>query len=234
MQFDVAGLKVFHGGLQALFGVSLCADAGEIVALLGANGAGKSSLLGAAAGMFAAAEGKVMIDGEDVCGLPAHEVVGRGITLVPEGRRLFPSLTVRENLVTGAYRGRGGKWNPDSVAELFPPLIDLMERPATALSGGQQQMVAVGRGLCANPRVLLCDEISLGLSPAVAAELCRALPRIAAEGTAVVVVEQDVGRALSVADRFYCLCEGEVTYAGSAADCDRERLTLAYFGAVKQ
>ena len=227
---EIVDLDVFHGDLRALSGASLRAEPGEIVALLGANGAGKSSLLGAAAGMFSAAGGRTLLNGEDVARRPAFEIVRRGIALVPEGRRLFPSLNVRENLAVGGHCGRPGKWNPDRVAELFPPLAGLMTRPAGALSGGQQQMVAIGRALCANPKVLLCDELSLGLSPAVVGDLCRALPEIAADGTAIVVVEQDISRALSVARRFCCLCEGEVSYAGTAAECDREKLTAAYFG----
>lgn len=227
---DIRELKVFHGDLQALFGVSLRVEAGEIVALLGANGAGKSSLLGGAAGMFPVGAGRVTLDKEDISRLPAFEIVRRGVALVPEGRRLFPSLNVRENLTVGGHCGRRGKWNPDSVAELFPPLADLMGRPAGALSGGQQQMVAIGRALCSNPRALLCDELSLGLSPAAAGDLCRALPEIAAADVAVVVVEQDIARALSFARRFYCLCEGEVSYSGDAENCDREKLNAAYFG----
>lgn len=227
---EVRGLQVFHGDLQALFGVSLRAAPGEVVALLGANGAGKSSLLGGAAGMFSVSGGEVLVNGENVAGLPPFDIVKRGVALAPEGRRLFPSLSVRENLDAGGYAGRRGRWNPDTVIELFPALAELMDRPSTALSGGQQQMVAIGRALCANPDVLLCDELSLGLSPAVAADLCRALPSIAAEGAAIVVVEQDITRALSFAGRFYCLCEGEVSYEGAVAECDREKLTAAYFG----
>lgn len=230
MALDIQNVRMFHGDLQALFDVSLHVEPGEIVALLGANGAGKSSLLGGAAGMFPLAAGSVTLDGEDVSGLPAFEIVRRGIALVPEGRRLFPSLNVQENLEVGGFGGRRGKWNPGSVAALFPPLAMLMNRPAGALSGGQQQMVAIGRALCANPRILLCDELSLGLAPAVVSDLCRALPEIADDGTAVIVVEQDISRALSFARRFYCLCEGEISYADTAQACSREKLNAAYFG----
>ena len=228
----VEGVDAHHGHLQALFGVSLAIDEGETVAVIGANGAGKSTLLAVVAGALPVSAGTVRFAGDDVAGVSSHRRVGRGITLVPEGRRLFPSLSVEENLLVGAFRGRRGPWTIDRVYELFPLLRPLAARAAATLSGGEQQAVAIGRGLMANPRLLLLDEVSLGLAPLVVQQLYAALDDIVAAGCTVVVVEQDVGQALGVADRAWCLLEGRVSLSGAPADLDPDAITTAYFGTL--
>jgi branched-chain amino acid transport system ATP-binding protein len=227
------GLVARYGLFQALFGVDLRLEAGETVAVIGANGAGKSTLMRAITGLLPAAPDQVRLDGALIGGLPAEAITRMGIAMVPEGRKLFPSLTVEENLLIGAHgREGGGPWTLDSVYSLFPILRERRHGPGTALSGGQQQMVAIGRALMGNPRVLLCDEISLGLAPVVIRDIYAAMPRIKAAGAAVIVVEQDVGTALKVADRVYCLMEGRVTLEGRPADLNRDQIHAAYFGAA--
>jgi branched-chain amino acid transport system ATP-binding protein len=162
--------------------------------------------------------------------MPAFAVAGRGIALVPEGRGLFASLTVEENLLIGGQLGRSGPWNLQRIYELFPVLAERRGLPSTALSGGQQQMAALGRALMANPKLLLCDEISLGLAPIVVRDIYARLPAIRGEGTSIVLVEQDVVQALKAANRVYCLQEGRVALAGAAKDLTREQIAAAYFG----
>ncbi|HLN22821.1 MAG TPA: ABC transporter ATP-binding protein [Patescibacteria group bacterium] len=224
------GLTAHYGDFQALFGIDFAIAAGEAVALIGANGAGKSTLLRALCGQLAVNKDHVVFDGAAIGGLSADKIVQRGLALVPEGRRLFPSLNVEENLRLGAYAKRPGPWNIDRVFSLFPVLKDRRRVPATALSGGQQQMVAIGRALMSNPRLLLCDEISLGLAPVVVKDVYAALPAVRAEGTAVVVVEQDIGQAIRFAERFYCLCEGRVVLSGRSDTVNRDAIRQAYFG----
>jgi branched-chain amino acid transport system ATP-binding protein len=223
-------LKAFYGDFQALFGVDFSIEPGEIVAIIGANGAGKSTLLRTLCGLLAAPRDAVRFDGEPIGGLPPGRIVQRGIAMVPEGRRLFPSLSVEENLLMGAYAKRTGPWNLDRVYELFPILKDKRTAPATALSGGQQQMVAIGRALMSNPRLLICDEISLGLAPIVVKEIYNALPKVCAGGLTAIVVEQDVGMAQLVSSRLYCMQEGRVTLCGRSGDLTREQISQAYFG----
>jgi branched-chain amino acid transport system ATP-binding protein len=227
---EIDDLSCFYGDFQALFGVDLHVDEGETVAVIGANGAGKSTLLGAVSGLVAAGTGDVRFDGASIRALPAHRRVAIGISLVPEGRRIFPSLTVRENLLIGAQRGRPGHWNLDRVFELFPTLEDLAGRWGNALSGGEQQMCAVGRALMANPRVLLLDELSLGLAPIVIKPLYATLAAIAGQGTTVVLVEQDVTQALATAARAYCLLEGRISLQGPTGELSRDQVVRAYFG----
>jgi branched-chain amino acid transport system ATP-binding protein len=227
----VRALDAFYGDFQALFGVSLEVGAGEVVAVIGANGAGKSTLLASIAGAIASRREAILLDGQPIGDEPAHVVVGRGIALVPEGRRLFPSLSVEENLLIGGQLGRKGPWSLARVYELFPVLAERRNVPSTSLSGGQQQMVAIGRALMSNPRLLLCDEISLGLAPIVVREVYARLPAIVAEGSSLVIVEQDIVQALAAADRVYCLQEGRVALAGGAAALSREAISAAYFGA---
>jgi branched-chain amino acid transport system ATP-binding protein len=223
-------LNAPYGDFQALFAVDLTVEAGGAVALIGANGAGKSTLLKALIGLVPVARESICFDGEPIGGLGADRIVRRGISLVPEGRKLFSSLSVEENLKLGAYGGRPGPWSLARVYNLFPALCERRQAPATALSGGQQQMVAIGRALMANPRLLLCDEISLGLAPVVIREVYAALPAIRAEGTALVIVEQDIGQALRFAERVYCLRKGAVVLEGQPRDLSRETIHLAYFG----
>jgi branched-chain amino acid transport system ATP-binding protein len=228
---EVSGLRAFYGDFQALFGLDLAIAAGETVAIIGANGAGKSTFLKAVTGLLAAPREAVRFDGEAIGGLPAFEIMARGIAMVPEGRKLFPSLSVEENLMIGAWgRSGGGRWSLETVYALFPVLRERRSKPATALSGGQQQMVAIGRALMSNPRLLLCDEISLGLAPVVIRDIYAALPAIRSEGTAIIVVEQDIQQALRVSDRVYCFNEGRITLTGRPDALSREAIHDAYFG----
>jgi branched-chain amino acid transport system ATP-binding protein len=227
---EVVELDQFYGDLQALYGISVHVDEGEIVAIIGANGAGKSTLLRTVAGLMPASSGSVRFDGRSIVDRPAYARVPEGISMVPEGRRIFSSLTVQENLMIGAFGRRPGAWNLARVYDLFPLLTRLAKRPAAVLSGGEQQTVAIGRALMANPRLLLMDEISLGLAPIVVKDLYEAVPAIAAAGTTLVIVEQDVTQALRIADRAYCFLEGRVSLQGKAADLRRDAIRAAYFG----
>jgi len=227
---EIRDLTAHYGDFQALFGLEIDVDEGDVVAIIGANGAGKSTLLRSIAGLVRNETEAIIWDGKPIGALPANEVVRLGIALVPEGRRLFPSLTVEENLRIGGYGGRTGEWTLERVLELFPVLAERRDAPGTALSGGQQQMVAIGRGLLSNPRLLLCDEISLGLAPAIIIDLYRTLETVNAGGTTLVLVEQDIQQAMSVADRVYCLQEGHVTLSGPPHDLTHEAIREAYFG----
>ena len=226
----VRALSAFYGAFQALFDVSLDVAEGETVAVIGANGAGKSTFLRALAGVLPVPPGAVELAGQSVGGWPSPALVELGVVLVPEGRRIFPSLSVRENLLVGAYRGRPGPWTVERVYGLFPILGQRRDQPGTNLSGGEQQMLAVGRGLMANPRLLLVDEISLGLAPLIVKTLYRALEAVKTEGTTLVVVEQDVSQVLAVAQRVYCFRKGAVALAGVPAGLTREQISAAYFG----
>lgn len=223
-------LTAFYGDAQALFGIDLEVHPGELVAVIGANGAGKSTFMKSVTGLVKVPRTQVQFDGEAIGGLPAGEIVRRGIALVPEGRRLFPSLSVEENLAMGGYARRPGPWTLERLFALFPILKEKRRLPGTSLSGGQQQMVAIGRALMSNPRVLLCDELSLGLAPIVIREIYASLPALCAEGTAVVIVEQDVGTAQRVSQRVYCLQEGRVSLHGRSDELSREQISQAYFG----
>jgi branched-chain amino acid transport system ATP-binding protein len=224
------GLTGFHGDAQALFGIDFTLQAGELVAIIGANGAGKSTFLKAIVGQVKAPAQQVRYAGADIGGLPPGEIVRRGISLVPEGRRLFASLSVEENLRMGACARRTGPWHLDRIYRLFPALEQTRHQPATTLSGGQQQMVAIGRALMSNPAVLLCDELSLGLAPLVIREIYDAVPGLCAEGMSLVIVEQDIAMAMAVAGRVYCLREGLVVLQGPSRQLDREAVSQAYFG----
>jgi len=256
---SVRALDAFYGDFQALFGLSMEVDRGEAIAVIGANGAGKSTLLKSIAGLLSSRPDAITFDGEAIGGEPAYAVAARGIALVPEGRGLFPSLSVEENLLIGGQRNKpaafglegigeffpamadilqkllptrqeAGPWTLPRVYELFPALAERRHLPSTALSGGQQQMAAIGRGLMSNPKLLLCDEISLGLAPIVVRDIYARLPRILEQGTSIILVEQDVVQALKAAQRVYCLQEGRVALAGAAKDLTRETIAAAYFG----
>jgi branched-chain amino acid transport system ATP-binding protein len=223
-------LTAFYGDFQALFGIDFEIGSGEIVAIIGANGAGKSTFLRSITGLLKARRDAIIFDGTPIGGTPAHDIVGRGIAMVPEGRRLFPSLSVEENLMIGAYRKRSGPWSLDAVYSLFPLLKEKRRNPGNALSGGQQQMVAIGRALMSNPKLLICDEISLGLAPIVIKDIYDALPRITQGGLTVIVVEQDVGTAQRVSNRLYCFQEGRVSLQGNSGELTRDQISQAYFG----
>src|SRR5207253_5896083 len=198
-------LDAFYSDFQALFGASLNVMAGEVVAVIGANGAGKSTLLNCVAGLIPSRREAILFDGEPIGDVPAHAVVGRGIALVPEGRRLFSSLSVEENLLIGGQLGRPGPWTLARIYELFPALAERRHLPSSALSGGQQQMAAIGRALMSNPRLLLCDEISLGLAPIVVREIYARLPAVLGQGLSLIIVEQDIAQALAAANHACCL-----------------------------
>ena len=219
---DVRDIDVFYGDFQALFGVSLRVEPGAVAAVIGANGAGKSTLLKTIAGLMAPRCGEIAFDGETIGTKPAFAMVCRGIALVPEGRRLFQSLTVEENLLIGGQARRPGPWTLARVYELFPVLAERRRLPAPALSGGQQQMAAIARALMANPRLLLCDEISLGLAPIVVRDIYSRLPEIVREGLSLIIVEQDIVQALQAASHVYCLQEGRVALQGKAAEMTRD------------
>ena len=228
---ETRALTASYGQFRALFGVDVTLAAGETVAIIGANGAGKSTLLRSITGVLRNDPGMVLHRGEPIGALAAEDVMRRGIAMVPEGRKLFPSLTVEENLLIGGQMRRvAGPWTLEAVYDLFPILRERRLNPGTALSGGQQQMVAIGRALMSNPEILLCDEISLGLAPVVIRDIYAAMPRIKASGASVIIVEQDIGQALRVADRVYCMMEGRVTLTGAAATISREAIHTAYFG----
>jgi len=226
----VEELDCRYGLLQAVRGVSFEVAQGEIVALIGANGAGKTTLLRAIAGAHRPHAGTVTFDGDDVTRVPAHRRVARGIALVPEGRRLFPTLTVEENLRVAAAGNRRGRWNVQTVLDAFPLVQARRHMRAATLSGGEQQAVAIGRALMSNPRLLLLDEVSLGLAPVVVDAVYKSLANVISEGATVVLVEQDLTRALRVAGRVICLLEGRVVLEGEARSLDRDRVVDAYFG----
>ena len=205
-------------------------QAGEIVALIGANGAGKSTFLKTLTGLLPVKSGSLTFDGQSLNQIDAGDIVKLGLAMVPEGRRLFPSLTVEENLLMGTLSGRQGAWNLARVFKLFPILQEKRHMPSTSLSGGQQQMVAIGRALMSNPRLLLCDEISLGLAPVVIREIYAALPAIMEEGMSLLIVEQDVQLAMQVSSRVVCLQEGLVSLEGKSGELTRDQISKAYFG----
>ena len=227
------GLVARYGDFQALYGIDITVEAGEIVALIGANGAGKSTLLKSVMGLNKVAPDMVRLEGRPMGGSDPYRMVQAGVAIVPEGRRLFSGMSVEDNLrvaIDHAAPTRAGGWTLDRVFSLFPILKEKRAVPVESLSGGQQQMVAIGRALLNQPRILLCDEISLGLAPKVVKEIYAALPSISANGTAIVVVEQDVGLAQSASNRLYCMLEGRVTLTGTSSEITRDAIGAAYFG----
>jgi branched-chain amino acid transport system ATP-binding protein len=227
---EARGLEVYHGQLRALQDISLRVYPGEVYAIIGANGAGKSTLLRTIAGLHRPATGTVLLDGTDVTRVQPHVRATQGIAMVPEGRRLFGSLTVEENLKVGATYARNGPWTIERVYELFGWMRERRHQRTAQLSGGEQQSVAIGRALVANPRVLLLDELSLGLAPVVVQRIYGMMPQILATGLTVLLVEQDVSQALRVASRVHCLLEGRTTLEGLPGDLTPERVEAAYFG----
>ena len=227
---DIDDLDAGYGDFQALFGIGLHVDEAETVSMIGANGAGKSTLLKSIAGMLEPMAGEIRYAGASLTGVPANRRVADGISLVPEGRRIFPSLSVEENLLVGAHIGRKGPWSKQRVMEAFPLLARLATRSAARLSGGEQQTLAIGRALMANPQLLLLDEVSLGLAPVVVRQVYDAVPIIKEQGTTILLVEQDVNQALKVADRVYCLLEGRISLSGAPRALGKDDITRAYFG----
>ena len=227
---ELDNISTGYGHFQALFDVSLRIEEGETHAIIGANGAGKSTLLRTICGLLVTDAAKVRFDGRPIGQLSPHKRVGLGISYVPEGRWVFPSLTVNENLQVGAHSRRTGRWTIDEVYALFPLLSRLRQRQAFSLSGGEQQALAIGRGLMANPRLLLLDEVSLGLAPVVVEKIYQAMPAIIGSGTTVLLVEQDVGQAMKFADRVTCMLEGRLVLEGSPGEISQEAIFAAYFG----
>lgn len=226
----VKNLQARYGDFQALFGIDLEVKRGQIVALIGANGAGKSTFLKSLVGQLATKQGEIVFNSHDIARLSPDQIVRLGIAMVPEGRRLFRSLSVEENLKIGAFAGRAGRWDLEAVYTLFPVLKERRKQPGTSLSGGQQQMVAIGRALMSNPDLLLCDEVSLGLSPAVVKDIYAAIPTICAEGMAMIIVEQDLDTAVRVASQIYCFMHGKISLEGKPEDLSKEQISAAYFG----
>ncbi|MEM6464381.1 MAG: ABC transporter ATP-binding protein [Pseudomonadota bacterium] len=226
----VEGLDSYYGDFQALFGVSMQIEKGEIIAVIGANGAGKSTLMRSITGLLRNRPEMVHFAGQDIGALRADEIAALGIAMVPEGRQLFPSLSVEENLIIGGQGGRSGDWTLEAVYELFPVLAERRRQSSTSLSGGQQQMVAIGRALMSNPVLLLFDEISLGLAPIIIKSIYEALPGVIGTSMSAVVVEQDITKAMDISDRVYCLQEGRVSLEGASSEVSREDISKAYFG----
>jgi len=226
----VENIEVFYGQFQALFGVSLIVEQGETVTIIGANGAGKTTLMRAICGMLVPKSGRITYKGSVTSSQSAYALNRQGIAMVPEGREIFPSLTVEENLKIGAYSGRKGMWNLSKVYALFPALRERARYGGTDLSGGQQQMLAIGRALMSNPDLLLMDEISMGLAPIIVKELYEVVAQIVQAGTTVMLMEQDVSRGMKAANRVYCLLEGKVSLAGSPAEIGLQDVSRAYFG----
>ena len=227
---EISALTACHGLLEAVRNVSFSLEKGETLALVGANGAGKTTLLRTLAGAHRAAEGRIEFAGSDVTNLPSDERAAAGIALVPEGRRLFARMTVEENLLLARAAGRTGPWTIEAVFEAFPNLRERRRSRAGSLSGGEQQATAIGRALMANPELLLLDEVSLGLSPLVVDRVYRQLKSLMVRGATIILVEQDLNRALSVADRVICMLEGRVALEGRATELTRPQVTDAYFG----
>ncbi len=227
---EVRAIDAQYGLLKAVRGVSMTVDEGETRALVGANGAGKTTLLRTIAGAHRPAAGSIVFDGVDITTVPAYRRVSLGIALVPEGRRLFPGLSVEENLSIAGGKRRGGEWTVERVLEVFPMLRERRKQRAATLSGGEQQATAIGRALMCNPRLILLDEVSLGLSPIAVTAVYNSLKTLITGGTTVVLVEQDLGRALSIASRVTCMLHGAVVLEGPAAELTRVQITAAYFG----
>ena len=228
---ETKNLTAFYGNFQALFGINIHLNVGETIAIIGANGAGKTTLMRSISGIITNEQHAILNNSEEIGNLHAADIILRGIAMVPEGRKLFPSLTVEENIRIGAYgKNTTGTWNLESIYELFPVLKERRKSPGTLLSGGQQQMVAIARALISNPKILLCDEISLGLAPVIIQEIYTTFEKIRASGSSVIIVEQDISRALRVCDRFYCMTRGKIVLEGSPADHTQQVIHDAYFG----
>jgi branched-chain amino acid transport system ATP-binding protein len=227
---EVRDLVVHHGQLRALSGISLQVYPGEVYAIIGANGAGKSTLLRTIAGLHHPTGGSIVYDGRNVTGMRPEKRATAGITMVPEGRRLFPSLTLEENLKVGATYARQGPWTIERVYDLFPWMKERRNQRTAQMSGGEQQSTAIGRALVANPRMLLLDELSLGLAPVILQRIYGMLPQILTSGVTVLLVEQDVSQALRVATHLQCLLEGHTTLEGRPSDVTAAQVEAAYFG----
>lgn len=227
---SVDNLEAWYGDAKVLHGLTFELKQGEVLSLIGANGAGKSTLLKSICGLLPKKTGAINFKGEAIHTLTANEIVAKGIALVPEGRRLFPSLSVEENLILGGQVKRPGPWTLQAIYKLFPILHEKRNAPSTSLSGGQQQMVAIGRGLMSNPDLILLDELSLGLAPIVIKDIYAMLPQIVGNGLTAILVEQDVTRALASVQQFLCIQEGHISLGGAPHAFTRDQISAAYFG----
>ena len=227
---EVKNLNSFYGDFQALFGIDIEIEEGEAIAIIGANGAGKSTFLRSITGLVTNTADNISYRGKDIGKQAASDIVGQGVAMVPEGRKLFPSLSVEENLLIGGYSQRPGPWVLNRIYDMFPILNDRKDVPGTALSGGEQQMTAIGRALMANPELILFDELSLGLAPIIINEIYESLPEIKSGGVTLLLVEQDINKALEVADRVYCFREGRISLAGTPRELTKDQIAAAYFG----
>jgi len=227
---EIRKLSAYYEDFQALFDINLHADQGETIAIIGSNGAGKSTFLQSIAGVVPVAKECILFNGKPIGGMNAWDVVSGGIALVPEGRRLFSSLTVEENLQMGAYRAAKGDWTLEKIYELFPRLQERRTQAASTLSGGEQQMVAIGRALMSNPKLLMCDELSLGLAPIIISQIYATLAKVKERGTTMLIVEQDIRQALAISDRFYCFRAGRVSLDGLPREVSQDQISRAYFG----
>jgi branched-chain amino acid transport system ATP-binding protein len=227
---EIKNLSAYYGDFQALFGIDIEVDEGEAVAIIGANGAGKSTFLRSITGLVSNTADNISYRGNDMGAQVASDIVGQGIAMVPEGRKLFPSLSVEENLMIGGYSQRPGPWGLKRIYDMFPILQERKDVPGTALSGGEQQMTAIGRALMANPDLILFDELSLGLAPIIINDIYESLPAIKEGGVTLLLVEQDINKALEVSDRVYCFREGRVSLAGAPGELTKGQIAAAYFG----
>lgn len=227
---EIDNVSVYYEDFQALYDINIKVEEGDIFACIGANGAGKSTMLKTVAGVLVPRRGRILFDGQPIDHMPPYKRVELGISSVPEGRRVFPSLTVHENLLIGGYRNRKGPWTTDTIYELFPLLQPLRKRQASGLSGGEQQALAIGRALMANPRLILMDEVSLGLAPVVIKRIYEAFPVLLENGCTILVVEQDVQHVLTVASHVACFLEGRIALEGAPGELTTEQITAAYFG----
>lgn len=226
----VENIEAWYGDAKVLHGLTFAVKKGEVLSLIGSNGAGKSTLLKCICGLLTKKSGTIHFHGSAITTFAANEIVGKGIALVPEGRRLFPSLSVEENLILGGQVKRSGPWDLNAIYDLFPILNEKRHAPSTSLSGGQQQMVAIGRGLMSNPELILLDELSLGLAPIVIKDIYAMLPRIVGNGLTAILVEQDVTRALASANQFLCIQEGRISLEGAPHAFTKDQISAAYFG----
>ncbi len=230
MLLDIKDLKAGYGEIQALFGVDLTLEKGSTLALIGANGAGKTSLLRCITGLISPNSGQILYNGKNITEYKPYDISTMGIAMVPEGRRLFPSLTVEENLIMGQCNNRKQDWTLERIYDIFPPLKGFRKRMGTELSGGQQQMVSVGRALMSNPKLLLCDELSLGLAPVVVKDIYRTLETVRKTGLSLIIVEQDINQAIAASNTFLCIREGEIVLSGTRENANRNLIAKAYFG----
>ena len=223
-------LDAFYGDFQALFGVSIQVVKGEIVSIIGANGAGKTTFMRSITGLLRNPKDKIYFKGKKIASLRADQIAKIGIAMVPEGRQLFKSLSVKENLLIGATLKRKGYWSIEKVYNIFPILKELHHLPSTALSGGQQQMLAIGRALMSNPEIILFDEISLGLAPIIINNIYKVLPSVVKDGMSAIIIEQDITKAIQNSNHIYCLQKGKISLDSNSSSISQEEITKAYFG----